>query len=161
MIIDESDGELASLPTALAAGYAGTSHKNCKGVFKGIANAALIAHRRQADPARSYILSGEDLSSVGPVALLQDLAVMATLGVEHVERNGQHYFTGLSMYRPNLQERVLKHHSDLYHRHPRGFATLSVQDGRIDVGSALAAPFGLAFPFDTSRYLSLEQAGIA
>jgi hypothetical protein len=160
IIIDESDGEIASLPTALTAGYAGTSHKNCKGVFKGIANAALIARRRQADPARSYILSGEDLSNVGPVALLHDLAVMATLGVAHVERNGHHYFTGLSMYAPGLQERVLAHHGDLYRRHPHGFATLNVQGGRIDIGSVVAAPFGLAFPFDTGRYLSLEQAGI-
>ncbi|MEO7912879.1 MAG: hypothetical protein ABIV47_24780 [Roseiflexaceae bacterium] len=161
IIIDESDGELASLPTALAAGYAGTSHKNCKGVFKGIANAALIAHRQRIDPARNYILSGEDLSNVGPVALLQDLAVMATLGVGHVERNGQHYFTGLSMYAPELQERVLEHHGDLYHRHPRGFATLNVQGGRINIGSVVAAPFGLAFPFNTSQYMSLEQAALA
>lgn len=158
MIIDESDGEVASLPTALAAGYAGTSHKNCKGVFKGIANAVLIAHRRRADPTRSYILSGEDLTNVGPVALLHDLAVMATLGIAHVERNGHHYFTGLSMYTPELQERVLEHHGDLYRRHPRGFATLNVCGGRIDIGSIVAAPFGLAFPFDTSPYLSLEQA---
>jgi hypothetical protein len=161
MIIDESDGEIASLPKALAAGYAGTSHKNCKGVFKGIANAALIAQHRQADPARSYILSGEDLSNVGPVALLQDLAMMATLGIAHVERNGQHYFAGLSMYAPELQERVLTHHGDLYRRHPRGFATLDVQAGRIEIGSVAAAPFGLAFPFDTSEYMSLEQAGLA
>jgi hypothetical protein len=160
MIIDESDGEIASLPAALAAGYAGTSHKNCKGVFKGIANAALIAHRRQAAPARSYILSGEDLCNVGPVALLHDLAVMATLGIAHVERNGQHYFTGLSMYAPDLQERVLTHHGDLYRRHPRGFATLDVQAGRIDIGSVVAAPFGLAFPFDIGGYMSVEQAGL-
>jgi hypothetical protein len=160
IIIDESDGQIASLPAALAAGYAGTSHKNCKGVFKGIANAALIAQRQQANLGRTYILSGEDLSNVGPVALLQDLAVMATLGVEHVERNGQHYFTGLSMYAPDVQECVLEHHGDLYRRHPRGFATLNIHGGRIAVGSVVTAPFGLAFPFDTSQYLSLEQAGI-
>jgi hypothetical protein len=161
MIIDESDGEIASLPLALAAGYAGTSHKNCQGVFKGIANAALIAHLRRTDPARSYILSGEDLSNVGPVALLQDLAVMATLGVEHVERNGHHYFAGLSMYAPQLQVRVLHHHGDLYRRHSRGFATLKVQAGRIELGSVVAAPFGLAFPFDTGQYMSLAEAGMA
>ena len=33
MIIDESDATLESLPRALALGYDGTSHKNCKGVF--------------------------------------------------------------------------------------------------------------------------------
>ena len=46
IIIDESDAELSSLPRALELGYAGTSHKNCKGVFKGIANACLLAQRR-------------------------------------------------------------------------------------------------------------------
>src|SRR5262249_36345019 len=39
LIIDESDGDLGSLPRALELGYAGTSHKNCKGLFKGVANA--------------------------------------------------------------------------------------------------------------------------
>jgi hypothetical protein len=39
MIIDESDGALESLRQALACGYVGTSHKNCKGIFKGVANA--------------------------------------------------------------------------------------------------------------------------
>ena len=33
-------------------------------------------------------MSGEDLANVGPVALLNDLAVMSVLGVEDVERNG-------------------------------------------------------------------------
>jgi hypothetical protein len=160
MIIDESDGEIGSLPAALAAGYAGTSHKNCKGVFKGIANACLIAHRRQAEPTRSLILSGEDLCNVGPVALLQDLAAMATLGIQHVERNGQHYFAGLSMYPPELQDQVLEQHGDLYRRHPRGFATLDIRGGRIDIGSVVAAPFGLAFPLDTERYATLEEAGM-
>ena len=36
IIIDESDAELGSLARALAGGYMGTSHKNCKGIFKSI-----------------------------------------------------------------------------------------------------------------------------
>src|SRR5581483_10437799 len=89
MIIDESDGTPEAPARALDAGYAGTSHKNCKGVLRGIASACLIAHRN-ATGGRRLILSGEDLANVGPVALLQDLAAMATLGIEHVERNGHH-----------------------------------------------------------------------
>jgi len=158
MIIDESDGALTSLPTALACGYAGTSHKNCKGVFKGIANACLLNQRQRSDPDRQYILSGEDLANVGPVALLQDLAVMATLGIEHVERNGHHYFTGLSMFAPDVQERVLAHHGDLYTRHARGFATLDIRDGGAAIGSVIAAPFGLNFAFDTQRYTPVRDA---
>ena len=41
-IIDEADASLGDLPRALALGYAGTSHKNCKGLTKGLANAALL-----------------------------------------------------------------------------------------------------------------------
>ena len=106
MIIDESDGTLTSAAEALELGYAGTSHKNCKGVFKGVASACLIADRRKKDPGRTYILSSEDLGNVGPVALLQDLAVAASLGVGHTERNGHHYFTGLSMYPQDVQAQV-------------------------------------------------------
>ncbi|MCX6854346.1 MAG: hypothetical protein NTV80_05510, partial [Verrucomicrobia bacterium] len=81
LIIDESDGSLEDLPRALDLGYCGTSHKNCKGVFKGIANACLLEQRRRGSPGKPFILSAEDLSNIGPVALLQDLAVVATLGI--------------------------------------------------------------------------------
>jgi hypothetical protein len=55
-------------------------------------------------------LSGEDLSTIGPVSLLQDLAVQASLGIESVERNGHHYFAGLSMFGPEAQREVLRAH---------------------------------------------------
>lgn len=101
IIIDESDSEIGSIIEALDSGYAGTSHKNCKGIFKGIANACLLEFRRRQNSNKTYILSGEDLTNVGPVALIQDLAVMANLGIEHIERNGHHYFKGLSMFPEN------------------------------------------------------------
>ena len=59
ILIDESDGELTSFARALDCGYAGTSHKNCKGVFKGIANACLAARRQR-------MISGEDLATSVP-----------------------------------------------------------------------------------------------
>src|SRR5947208_12226081 len=58
LIIDESDGALGDLPRALALGYAGTSHKNCKGIVKGIANACLLELRRQN--GEQVVLTGED-----------------------------------------------------------------------------------------------------
>jgi hypothetical protein len=140
MIVDESDGDLDSLPTALASGYAGSSHKNCKGVFKGVANACLAAAR-----GGRALLSGEDLCNIGPVALTQDLAVMATLGIAHVERNGHHYFKGLSMFPQDVQEQVLSWHSDLYARCANGSAALRVRNGAVDVGSVVDAPFGTHF----------------
>ncbi len=157
MIIDESDGTLTSAAEALELGYAGTSHKNCKGVFKGVASACLIADRRKNDPGRTYILSSEDLGNVGPVALLQDLAVAASLGVEHTERNGHHYFTGLSMVPQDVQAQVLQHHGPLYRRHEAGFPTLDVQHGRLRIGSVVDAPFGYGFDLDTSRFTPLED----
>jgi hypothetical protein len=157
MIIDESDSGLESLPVALEGGYAGVSHKNCKGVIKGIANACLIAQRRRDDPRGCYVLSGEDLASVGPVAMLQDLAVMANFGVDHVERNGHHYFTGLSMYPSGVQARVLAAHGDLYRRHERGYATLDIRDGKVQTGSIVDAPFALGFELDPSCFTPSAQ----
>ncbi|WP_309721402.1 hypothetical protein [Armatimonas sp.] len=124
IIIDESDGAIGDFPRALALGYAGTSHKGCKGVFKGVANACLAKKR-------GALLSGEDLTCVGPVCLEQDLAVMAALGIESVERNGHHYFAGLSMFDKATQDAALAAHPTLYHRSPAGWPTLTITDGKI------------------------------
>ncbi len=143
IIIDESEGDLHALERALASGYAGTSHKNCKGIFRGIANACLIEHRRRADPARAFHLSGEDLTNLGPVALLQDLAVAATLGITHVERNGHHYFRGLSEFPASVQRDILARHGDLYREHD-GYPVVRVEQGKVSTRSVVAAPFGYA-----------------
>lgn len=157
VIIDESDSEIGSLIQALDCGYAGTSHKNCKGVIKSIANACLIEHYRRVSPSRPYILSSEDLSNVGPVSLAQDLAVAVNLGITHVERNGHHYFAGLSVFPPNVQQQVLTHHPDLYRRHAAGYPTLKITNGAIDVGSVLDSRFGVGFELDTSLFSALKD----
>ena len=157
IIIDESDDSLTSLPRALACGYVGTSHKNCKGIFKGIINACRLAKHNRDFPDEPVMLSSEDLSNVGPVALLQDLAVAASLGITHLERNGHHYFRGLSMYDEVLQQQVLAHHPDLYRRHADGFAAVSLTDGAMQVGSVVDAPFGLGFELDTGRFVPLAD----
>jgi hypothetical protein len=58
VIIDESDGELSSFPTALKLGYTGVSSKNCKGFYKSILNASRVA---QLGPG--YFMSAEDLTT--------------------------------------------------------------------------------------------------
>jgi hypothetical protein len=151
VVVDESDGELDSLRRALACGYAGTSHKNCKGVFKGVANACYLEHRRRENPDRAFVLTGEDLSTVGPVSLQQDLAVMATLGVDDVERNGYHYFRGESALPESVQSALLDAHGDLYRRHEDGFAALDVADGALELESVVEAPFGRALELDVER----------
>jgi hypothetical protein len=157
VIIDESDDHVTSLKTALDCGYAGTSHKNCKGVFKGIANRCLIEYYRWTrNGGETYLMSGEDLTTLGPIELQQDLAVMATLGMDHVERNGHHYYRGLSMLPDDVQETVLDTQGDLYRRHENGFATLDVNDGQIQLGSVLEAPFGRTVDLHPSQLTSAE-----
>jgi hypothetical protein len=139
IIIDESDGELDSMPAALALGYAGTSHKNCKGIFKGLANACRLAQRRAA--GETGMMSGEDLSNVGPVALLQDLAVQAALGVTSVERNGHHYFKGLSAWPAAVQAHILAQHGDLYTRATGAdWPRVNVVGGEVRIGSVVRTP---------------------
>lgn len=156
LIIDESDGALADLPRALDLGYCGTSHKNCKGIVKGLANAALLKVRQPA-ASRPLILSGEDLANVGPVAMLQDLAMMAALGITHLERNGHHYFRGLSMHSEAVQSAALKHHPDLYQAHEAGFPAVRISQGQLEVGSVNAAPFGCGFELDMGDYTPLND----
>jgi hypothetical protein len=140
IIIDESDAETGSLSAALALGYAGTSHKNCKGIFKGVANACRLAQRRAA--GEPGMLSGEDLANVGPVAVLQDLAVQAALGVESVERNGHHYFAGLSAWPTAVQDHVLEHHGDVYCRAAVAphWPRMDVRMGEVRIGSLTRTP---------------------
>ncbi|HWE01350.1 MAG TPA: hypothetical protein VG326_02995 [Tepidisphaeraceae bacterium] len=151
-IIDESDATLASARQAIDFGYAGTSHKNCKGVIKGIANACLLEHRRRGDRSRPYLLSAEDLTNVGPVALMQDLCVVANLGIPHAERNGHHYFKGLDMFPREVQDAVLAAHPDLYHRQSTGAVAVNIARGVLNVGSVVDHAFGVGARFDPIRF---------
>jgi hypothetical protein len=157
IIIDESDGELDSLPRALALGYVGTSHKNCKGVIKGVANRCLIAQREREEPGRAFLMTGEDLANIGPVALLQDLAVCAVLGLQGVERNGHHYFAGLSMFPARVQQQVLAAHGDLYHASRDGWPTLHIRDGAVRLRSVVEAPLGVGFELDVEQFMPVES----
>ena len=154
VIIDESDATLESLSQALAIGYAGTSHKNCKGIFKGIANACLLEHHRRN--GTQTVMSGEDLCNVGPVAVIQDLAVMATLGIESVERNGHHYMAGLSQFPERTREQVLNAHDGLYKTSETGWPTLAICNGEIDLTSVNTQAFGTGFELDLSVFSEIS-----
>ena len=104
--------------------------------------------------------------AIGPAAvvragispeLLPDLAMMALLGITHVERNGHHYYRGLSMLPSPWQDATLAAHGDLYRSHQDGFACLRIAGGRLDLGSINAAPFGVAPVFDPSVFGQLTQ----
>ena len=150
IIIDESDAELESLPRAFGLGYAGTSHKNCKGIIKSVAALGTIQHS-QPENGR-WILSAEDLGNIGPIALLQDLAVVAALGIKHVERNGHHYFAGLKMFPMSIQDRTAIDHPDLYQKTPQGFVALQPVDGKLRLDSVNAAPMGVSQAIDLSHF---------
>ena len=154
-IIDEADAGIDDFPRALALGYDGVSHKNCKGIVKGLANAATIALEEEKK-GRIVHLSGEDLANVGPFALFQDLAMMASLGIGHVERNGHHYFKGLSAWPKPVKASMLEDHGDLYGLHPEGYPTLLLQDGVLDLSSLNAAPFGPVRLLDLSSLKTVD-----
>jgi hypothetical protein len=156
IIIDESDAHVDSAGRALTYGYVGTSHKNCKGVFKGIVNSCLMAAQNQVDDDRTYVVSAEDLTTVGPIELVQDLATVATIGADHVERNGHHYFRGLDAFPSSIQDDVFDAHGDLYCRHEGGFPALDIEDGRIDLNSVINAPFGAATTYDTNQFTPVD-----
>jgi len=155
LIIDESDGAIGDVPRALDLGYAGASYKNCKGIVKGLANACLLAARRRA--GKPGVLTGEDLCNLGPIAVQQDLAMMAILGIDHVERNGHHYYRGLSMFPRDWQDAVLRTHDDFYQRHESGFPHLHIEDGRIRLASLNTAPFGVGPQLDVTSFAPLER----
>jgi hypothetical protein len=160
MIIDESDAETDSLLRALELGYHGTSHKNCKGVFRGVINACLVEwlnRQRSEAGAGGYIMSGEDLANIGPVALLQDLAVASSLGVSSIERNGHHYFAGLRAFPESVADQVLAAHGDLYHRSRDGWPTLSVRRGRLSLASLQQAPLGVGFEIDVEQFTAAAR----
>ncbi len=157
VIIDESDAELSALEQALQLGYAGTSHKNCKGIMKTTAHRCLINHCNATENTSRYQMSGEDLVNIGPVALLQDLAAQAALGNASVERNGHHYFNGLTPFPQQISQLMLAQHGDLYTEMDNDFARINILNGELDLTSVNAAPFGVGaeVPMDGFQELSL------
>jgi hypothetical protein len=164
LIIDESDGSMDDGSRALGLGYSGMSHKNCKGIVKGLANAALIQHHRRLQPKKNFILSAEDLCIAGPIALMQDLAMHALLGTTHVERNGYHYFRGLTPYPEKWAVLTAEAHPDLYTTSAEGLRRLKIVEGAVSLVSVNQAPFGYGVEPDLSMVPLLkdwvEQGGI-
>lgn len=140
LIIDESDGWTDAFKTAMDLGYRGVSHKNCKGIFKSFLNNALAANLNKAVGKGHYFLSAEDLSCLPVVSLNADLAAAASLGISHIERNGQHYFSGLNHLMQTEQSDALSY-TGLY----KGQGTrtaLSVKNGALDTSSLNCHGFG-------------------
>lgn len=146
LIIDESDDSLDAVARAIESGYHGGAFKSSKGVFKGIGNACRLEQLRRERPDGSFVYSAEDSSLIGPVGLLADLAVIATLGIDGPERNGHQYLPGLAGLPPWVGEETIRHHGDLYELRDDGSVMPRIRNGAIAVDSVVAAPFGVAWP---------------
>jgi hypothetical protein len=156
VIIDEADGWLTAFREAIDLGYRGTSHKNCKGIYKSFHNMALAALRNERAGRPELFLSAEDLSNVPVVALQADLASVALLGIAHVERNGHHYFRGLGHLRKAEKADALARHPDLYER--RGDeAFLRITDGMLDCASLQVPGMGFAGLPDMASLTPVDQ----
>jgi hypothetical protein len=129
VIIDEADTDVDAFARAIDLGYAGTSIKACKGVFRAIANRALI-DTRQAAGEDGLFQSAEDLTNLGSIPLQQDLALQAALGMEHVERNGHHYFRGLDHLPKAARDRLVESLPGLYCR-DGDLDRLRIEDGML------------------------------
>ncbi len=136
LLIDEADLDIWAFPAAIELGYHGVSVKACKGVFRALLNTGLC-HTRGG----GLFQSGEDLTNLPVIALHQDLCLMATLGIEHVERNDHHYFRGLDHLPPDTIAYALKTHGDLYERDGHS-ARLAIEHGRLAIASLDRPGFG-------------------
>ncbi|HRX80973.1 MAG TPA: hypothetical protein P5307_18015, partial [Pirellulaceae bacterium] len=154
VIIDESDGTLDSYKNAIEIGYRGVSSKSCKGVVKSLLNAGLTWSHNDRGQTRDYIMTGEDLCTVGIVPVQSDLCLVATLGLEHIERNGHHYHRGLWYLPRQQQAAALAAHGDFY-AEQHGVVAPQLVDGRFDIGSLQCEGFGFAVEPDMSEMRTL------
>jgi len=138
LLVDEADFDFWAFPAAVAVGYRGISVKACKGIFRALLNFGLCQSR-----GGGLFQSGEDLTNLPIRALQQDLALMATLNIPHVERNGHHYFRGLDHLPSSVSAEALLHHPDIYQKE-KSVVALNVNRGRLDIASLHCSGFGCA-----------------
>ena len=136
-IIDESDGDFDAFPRAVALGYRGVSSKSCKGLYKALLNGARAARENvgRAEDRRLFV-AGEDLTCQPGLAIQQDTALAALLGISHVERNGHHYVDGFGPAPAKEAETMAAAHPELY-RNDKGWR-LDVRGGVLPTRRLLA-----------------------
>jgi len=153
-IVDEADDSYDAFPAARALGYSGISSKSCKGLYKSIVNATRAA-KWSADGARFFV-TGEDLTCQAGLAVQQDLALGAFIGVTHAERNGHHYVDGFGATPVAEAQAFAAAHPDLYADAGQGIR-LSIHDGDLLTGSLNTVGFATSVHPDWSALRPLEQ----
>jgi hypothetical protein len=155
VIIDESDGSMRSFAQAIELGYRGVSSKNCKGAIRSVLNAGLTWLHNDRGQRQDFLVTGEDLCTVGVVPVQSDLCLAAALGLRHIERNGHHYHPGLT-YLPDATRRAaLAAHPDFYIEE-HGIIGPNIVDGRLQIGSFQCAGFGFRVEPDIADWEPAE-----
>ena len=155
-IIDEADDSYDAFPTARGLGYRGISSKSCKGIYKSIINATRAATWSTED--ESFFITGEDLTCQAGLAVQQDLALGALIGVSHAERNGHHYVDGFADTPGGEALAFLAAHPDLYLSDGSNIR-LSIHDGDLLTGSLTTPGFATGAHPDWSVLSPLQQPG--
>ena len=160
VIADESDGTLNAFLRARELGYRGISSKACKGFYKSILNRVRCHLWNRAKGTEHFFMSGEDLTTQAGVAVQQDLALAALLGLDHVERNGHHYVKGFAGVSSREAEDFLEAHPGLYGR-VDGTVCLQIREGCLDLSSLGGPGFACnALPdFDSMEPVMVLQRG--
>ncbi|KJC33338.1 hypothetical protein [Bradyrhizobium sp. LTSP857] len=153
-IIDEADDSYDAFPSARALGYCGISSKSCKGLYKSIVNATRAA-KWSAGGARFFV-TGEDLTCQAGLAVQQDLALGAFIGITHAERNGHHYVDGFGETPAAEAQAFAAAHPDLYADAGHGIR-LKIHNGDLLTGSLNATGFATSVHPDWSALAPLEQ----
>ena len=155
VIIDESDGTMDAYAKAIELGYRGVSSKNCKGALRSVLNAGLTWLHNDRGRGQEFTVTGEDLCTVGIVPVQSDLCLAATLGLQHIERNGHHYHPGLTYLPEHARRAALAAHGDFYVEE-HGIIGPHIVDGRMQIGSLQCAGFGFAVEPDMSMWEPAE-----
>jgi hypothetical protein len=153
-IIDEADDSYDAFPAAKTLGYRGISSKSCKGIYKSILNATRA--QKWSTDGEKFFISGEDLTCQAGLAVQQDLALGALIGVTHAERNGHHYVDGFSDTPRREARAFLSAHRDLYIRES-GTIRLSIHDGDLLTESLTSAGFATGVHPRWSTLSPLQQ----
>ena len=153
-IIDEADDCYDAFPVARALGYRGISSKSCKGIYKSVVNATRAA--KWSAGGEKFFITGEDLTCQAGLAVQQDLALGALIGVTHAERNGHHYVDGFGGTSAAEAQAFLAAHPDLYVSDGNNIR-LSIHDGDLVTGSLATPGFATSVHPDWTALSPLQQ----
>jgi hypothetical protein len=153
-IIDEADDSYDAFVTARSLGYRGVSSKSCKGLYKSIVNATRAA--KWSAGGGNYFVTGEDLTCQPGLAVQQDLALGALIGITHAERNGHHYVDGFADTPRAEAEAFLAAHPDLY-KNDAGSIRLSIHAGDLWMRSLITPGFATSVHPDWSTLSPLAR----